>query len=609
VRIKIVPLLVIANAIVLMASAGVGWWMTREYESLIFSAQTEHVEHLANAAIKEELWHAHFAAVGELAQEIAQEDALRKAVMPRDADALSKLLPGEFHRGAITSGKIALLGITVYGPDMEPLAESWSGGAEVVPSKVAEAVAARQGADRLRLLQSAWDYNGAPRMTVVAPIGGLRLTGYLALHVDPLSALKNFDRRLDMEVHILSTDGRVLFEPKNITISDAGARANVFPLEGPSGEHLADLRVIGVVGAKLIKDLNATRRYSLVVFLLISGAISAVAVAVVAYLLRQVRRRELKAAADLEAEQRRALALEAERAASEQRLEAERASAQRQQTLQLADELEQRIKRVVSASTALSASVKNSATDLGQTAEQSATEIRGLQQECARSAEMVDAVAGACEELRQSVETIAERAERAASVTVNAVSEARSASDTVGRLAKASEEIGAVVGIISTIANQTNLLALNATIEAARAGEAGKGFAVVASEVKSLANQTARATADIAERIGAIQTEASGATRAISGITGIIGTVDQSLAEIAAGVQQQSTATAEISRNIAGVSTVTTTVSSEINSVRAAAEETETTAGAMSRHLGELADQLKGLDRDVNALLRDMRAA
>jgi methyl-accepting chemotaxis protein len=81
------------------------------------------------------------------------------------------------------------------------------------------------------------------------------------------------------------------------------------------------------------------------------------------------------------------------------------------------------------------------------------------------------------------------------------------------------------------------------------------------------------------------------------------------LAEIAAGVQQQSTATAEISRNISGVSTVTTTVSSEINSVRAAAEETETTAGAMSRHLGELADQLKGLDRDVNALLRDMRAA
>jgi len=60
-----------------------------------------------------------------------------------------------------------------------------------------------------------------------------------------------------------------------------------------------------------------------------------------------------------------------------------------------------------------------------------------------------------------------------------------------------------VIGLIQAIAGQTNLLALNATIEAARAGEAGRGFAVVASEVKSLAGQTARATAEIAEQIGA----------------------------------------------------------------------------------------------------------
>ena len=73
------------------------------------------------------------------------------------------------------------------------------------------------------------------------------------------------------------------------------------------------------------------------------------------------------------------------------------------------------------------------------------------------------------------------------------------------QLSAAAQQIGAIVDLITSIASQTNLLALNATIEAARAGDAGRGFAVVAQEVKSLAEQTAKATAEIASQIADIQ--------------------------------------------------------------------------------------------------------
>jgi methyl-accepting chemotaxis protein len=180
---------------------------------------------------------------------------------------------------------------------------------------------------------------------------------------------------------------------------------------------------------------------------------------------------------------------------------------------------------------------------------------------------------------------------------------------TVKGLADAAQKIGDVVKLINDIAGQTNLLALNATIEAARAGEAGKGFAVVASEVKSLATQTARATEEIGQQIGAIQSATGDAVVAIGGIGKTIGELNQIATAIASAVEQQGAATKEIARNIQQASAGTAEVSGSIAGVNEAAGQTGAAATQMTGAAEELAHQAETLRREVDKFVAATRAA
>ncbi|CAA7613235.1 methyl-accepting chemotaxis protein [Magnetospirillum sp. UT-4] len=221
----------------------------------------------------------------------------------------------------------------------------------------------------------------------------------------------------------------------------------------------------------------------------------------------------------------------------------------------------------------------------------------------------VEAVSAAAQELSASVQEISRQVSHAAGISSAAVRQAADTDRMVRSLAEAAGRIGEVVNLISQIASQTNLLALNATIEAARAGDAGKGFAVVANEVKSLANQTGKATEEITTQVAAIQAETRSAVDAIQAIAGTIEQINEVSSAIAAAVEEQGAATGEIARAAEQAAAGTGTAAENVASVAGAAEETK----LMADQVTSAADHLKGVATDlatqVDGFIKDVRAA
>jgi len=286
----------------------------------------------------------------------------------------------------------------------------------------------------------------------------------------------------------------------------------------------------------------------------------------------------------------------------------EEAQRQRTEMMQnLANSFEARVMKLLENVTNAVSELNITANELSQASTVTTTEAGSAEVSAQQAGENVQAVAGASEEMASSVAEVSSQVVRAADMSSAAVQEAEQAGSQVKDLSLATDKIDEVVALINDIAEQTNLLALNATIEAARAGDAGRGFAVVASEVKALAEQTGKATNEIAEQIGNVQSVSTSAVGSVNSIAETIRDISEVSATIATAVEEQSSATQEISRSSQGAATGTQEVGQSISKVRGVADQTNSIADQVLKASDELAQQASDLGAEVSNFLQEIR--
>ncbi|XSC47071.1 methyl-accepting chemotaxis protein [Bradyrhizobium sp. RDT10] len=302
-------------------------------------------------------------------------------------------------------------------------------------------------------------------------------------------------------------------------------------------------------------------------------------------------------------------AIRANALATEQRTEQEKKEHRQQAMETLTQGFDRNATSVLDAVAASIVEMRATAERMAAVATENTNKASAVASGAQETSSNVQTVATATEELSASVSEISRQVTQSAAIAAKAVQEAQGTNAEIQGLAAMAQRIGDIVKLINNIASQTNLLALNATIEAARAGDSGRGFAVVAAEVKGLAEQTSKATEEIASQIAAIQGATQKSVVSIEAIGKTIGEISEIATTIASAIEQQGAATQEIARNVQQAASGTQEVSANVGGVTEGAAATGIAANQVEAAAGNLSRQSQQLREQVDAFLGQVRAA
>ena len=289
--------------------------------------------------------------------------------------------------------------------------------------------------------------------------------------------------------------------------------------------------------------------------------------------------------------------------------EQQRAAKRRAEMRELAGEFEKSVQQIAKELTDAVTAMHNNAEAMSLIAAETRDKSQSTAGIVIDTQTNVDSVASAADELARSIEQLSTQTQYARDLTNKTVAELENARSNVQQLLDAVGQIVPITGLIQAIAQQTNLLALNATIEAARAGAAGKGFAVVAAEVKSLAQQTAKATEEINQKITAVNASCGAVVAIMEQVIGAIARLGDGTIEMATAVGQQAGATQEISRNAQQAANSSRIVADNIVELDKKTHQTDDASGQALAGARSLLEHTAILQRQVDKFLSHVRAA
>lgn len=215
----------------------------------------------------------------------------------------------------------------------------------------------------------------------------------------------------------------------------------------------------------------------------------------------------------------------------------------------IANDVDKSLNNVVTKIGSNVATLENTAKSMASTVETTRKDATSAVKTSDIAFQGVQSIAASAEEMSAAIAEISHQISVTNDLAIKTSHNTSESRETMVKLVETSQKINQIVKLIEDIAEKTNLLSLNATIEAARAGEAGKGFAVVANEVKTLAQQTGKATEEVNKQIEDIQKATKAVEGSFSNIENMINDIKQSTSIVSAAIEEQSAASKEISEN------------------------------------------------------------